>query len=40
MSVDGGMDKEELVHIYNGILAIKKIKIVYSHTTLNVLNLI
>ena len=24
MSIDRGMDKEDVIHIYNGILAIKK----------------
>ena len=27
MSINRGMDKEDVVHIYNGILAIKKNKI-------------
>ena len=28
MSIDKGIDKEEVVHIYNGILAIKKNEII------------
>ena len=27
MSIDRGMDKEDVAHVYNGILAIKKNKI-------------
>ena len=33
MSIERGMDKEDVVHIYNGILAIKKNKIMPFEAT-------
>ena len=34
MSIDRGMDKEDVVHIYNGILAVKKNEIMPFAATL------
>ena len=33
MSIDRGMDKEDMVHVYNGVLAIKKNEIMSSAAT-------